>query len=297
MTEEGSDASAAKDAVGTNDVVMQEDGGTVSNASMDGEPVIDNGVGTVKGPDAVDYITVWTVSLFRLMHSYRSHYARHSHNVCLATALQCDFCQKEQFEVLTDAVEHEKMCPDNPDNMKPSAFAGNEPKGAAAPKATSTTPPPTSKQSVLFSPVLKDEQDTSNYIMLSTYYRSILQSLDMLYNPTSGAISFQCHHCNCPLPSTGLPWNVRKVSEILPICAQNHFFSPNSQAEGCQKMSENLLSTLLSSKDVKDSGRLSFDDFVASYFNENGIAEKVVGSHNEKKFFVLPDDEFRKIDG
>lgn len=62
-------------------------------------------------------------------------------------------------------------------------------------------------------------------------------------------------------------------------------------------MSENLLSTLLSSKDVKDSGRLSFDDFVASYFNENGIAEKVVGSHNEKKFFVLPDDEFRKIDG
>lgn len=297
MTEEGSDASAAKDAVGTNDVVMQEDGGTVSNASMDGEPIIDNGVGTVKGPDAVDYITVWTVSLFRLMHSYRSHYARHSHNVCLATALQCDFCQKEQFEVLTDAVEHEKMCPDNPDNMKPSAFAGNEPKGAAAPKATSTTPPPTSKQSVLFSPVLKDEQDTSNYIMLSTYYRSILQSLDMLYNPTSGAISFQCHHCNCPLPSTGLPWNVRKVSEILPICAQNHFFSPNSQAEGCQKMSENLLSTLLSSKDVKDSGRLSFDDFVASYFNENGIAEKVVGSHNEKKFFVLPDDEFRKIDG
>ncbi|KAL7553692.1 hypothetical protein ACHAWF_017012, partial [Thalassiosira exigua] len=211
------------------------------------------------------------------------------------TVWTCDICKTCQFDRFDAAVEHEKHCQGKKmapqDTSLPSAK--NVPdivRKAAAIASSPIKMKPT--EVVLFSPILKDGADSSNYSQISKYHRLILKSLQLLYLPSTsggGSVSFRCKLCSCPLypddDGAGTkpnPWTLKMIVETLPSMVLTHITS------GCNAVPPTEGTQLPM---TKGSGKMPFDEFLSGFFSENGIVERPDG----RGVVVLSDDEFRKM--
>lgn len=232
------------------------------------------------------------------------------------TVWTCDICHDRQFDCFEDAVGHEKICKGptkgkkKPQDKSPAAGKNIPSKGAVAalPKSPSPTkaprstspklPPksPGSKSITLFSPILKDGSDSTNFTQISKYHRIILKSLRLLHADTTlgdgaGPISFKCQFCSHTFrrpqnaTSSSSSWTLKEISQLLPFMVTTHI---SSSCKSCPPYEKTQLPI------AKTSGRMPFGDFLALFFSENGIMEKTADG---KGVFVLPDEDFKKIPG
>jgi len=248
------------------------------------------------------------------------------------TVWTCDICQKEQFDCYEDAVAHEKICEANKKNRKkkdetkaqdpsPSmrrassdmSLASSKSSGASSAIVTTLKKSPSprkipaeNKEPVpLFSPVLRDASDSSNFSLISRYHRLILKSVVLLHRPTSsteaggapgggGVVSFQCKFCAKPfVPDAGggksQHWTLSTIAENLPSMVQTHTMSK----QGCKFVTSEVAAQL---PNAKAKGKMRLDEFLSGFFCENGIVERILGG-GQRAVILLPEEEFRKMPG
>ena len=138
---------------------------------------------------------------------------------------------------------------------------------------------PNSKKVTLLSPIINSSDAIHNEsFKLSSHFCTVLSSLDMLYHPYSGLISFKCHYCSTPLPTSGMSWNTARVVEVLPNMVAKHLTADDEYGEYassyCLKVPSSVLQKLQSSDNVESSRIRSFDAFLQSFFRRNGIVER-----------------------
>lgn len=239
------------------------------------------------------------------------------------TVWTCDFCCVEQFDNFDDAVAHEKICSEKKkkgelpqDVSKPPPSQSADSKGAemanksdtalnsatAAALASPIPPKPSPEKkshekrapsnvelTTLFAPILKDSNDSTNFMQLSKYHRLVLKSLQLLHTPITlngGCISFKCQYCSqLLLPNKGNLWTLKDFVETISSIAFAHVTGI------CKSVPENVAKRLPS---ASTSGKMPFDEFLSGFFSENGIVDKPGDNHG---LVVLPEEEFQLMPG
>jgi len=211
------------------------------------------------------------------------------------TVWTCDVCKTEQFDCYEDAVAHEKIC-----LAKKKVSAAVKAAASASKKTSAPKPSPSPKNVApikpltLFSPILKDSSDSTNFSQISKYHRLVLKSLKLLYLPPAssggGSVSFQCQfssHTYTP-PSDGNSkkqyWTLKAIAEKLPSMVLSRVMYNQ-----CKDMPHDIVMQMPSAKML---GKMLYSEFISGFFSENGIVER-----HGRGVVVLPDEDFRKMPG
>eukprot|EP00804_Cyclotella_cryptica_P028062 CCRYP_017279-RA/>CCRYP_017279-RA protein AED:0.02 eAED:0.02 QI:90/1/1/1/0/0.5/2/833/444 len=190
-----------------------------------------------------------------------------------ATVWICDVCQLARFDTYDEAVAHEKDCKGPPvsDAHKKDPLKRDNLTNDNLPSVASTYPSNSggknAKKILLLSPVAHTHDPTE----ISHRFFTILQSLDLLYHPQSGLISFNCHYCSTPLPISGASWNFKRVVEVLPNAVTMHLLGQRYSEKRCVAVPPTVLDKLKSAENTDSSRVPSFETFIHKLFRGMGI--------------------------
>jgi hypothetical protein len=229
----------------------------------------------------------------------------------------CDVCNVREFTTYEEALEHEKVC--TGEGSEELVGGGGSSSGSMGgpqdPAAESSSSRRGSRDDhrdeiTLFSPVLKDAADSANFWQLSRYHRLILKSIRLSHSASGGrergggAVSFHCLHCSCVFPppsgddednnsnkkfdDPSLLWTIDRIVEVLPSVVENHILNVCKAVPSERKK-------LPTAKSLGK--KMPFDQFIASFFAENGILDSPGGPGGRTSTVVIPDEEFLRIPG
>lgn len=209
------------------------------------------------------------------------------------TVWTCDICNNEQFTSFEGACEHERTCQGKKEDKPQDQPIALEKKGPLQDVKTTPASSPSnvsSKLTTLFSP-LSDSADSVNFSKLSKNHQIMLSSLKILHRQVKssseecGAVSFQCQFCSHPYPPVDgeVSWTLDDVKKVLPALVDSHLL-------GCKSSSfDNKEPSSL----VDASGNMSLDEFLSSYFRDNGIVDRLDG----RGVIAVSDENFLKAAG
>lgn len=201
---------------------------------------------------------------------------------CILHYYCSDICNEKQFNSFDEAAEHEKTCT-----------------GVTTSEESKTATADVNERKALLSPILGDKCTATSKDSISKYYCAILESLNLVYKVSTGAVLFQCHYCSAFYDSSS--WTLKRVGKSLPSMVLKHVKlvghkgreRGNAAKVGCGNIPSVALSKILESESSKNSGKTRFEEFVRVYFESNRVVERK-GKDDVAQLVVMTDEEFAK---